>query len=243
MTAPMHTPERLEIIRQTWGEPIPIAEILRRLNATPGYPVTSQLAGGWAAQLGIRRNHEILVEQQRARAGEKTRDEMVSVSTWTTPTIDARIIALKQAGLSHAQIAREIVAEFRVFVNKNMVLRRARTILGIDRGEKAANERLERKRKAEKAALEPKAPKTRPMAMPPPTVTLPPLASALVAWPVPPSPPPPPPLGNGKCAFPLWANGAAPSHEYCSKQTPLGSSWCASCRAVVWHTYRQARAA
>ena len=168
---------------------------------------------------------------------------MASVSTWTSPEIDARIVALKQTGLSHAQIAREIVAEFRVFTNKNMVLRRARTILGIDRGEKAANERLERKRKAERAALEPKAPKTRPMAMPPPTVTLPPLASALVAWPVPPSPPPPPPLGNGKCAFPLWANGAAPSHEYCSKQTPLGSSWCASCRAVVWHTYRQARAA
>ena len=92
---------------------------------------------------------------------------MASVSTWTSPEIDARIIALKQAGLSHAQIAREIVADFRVFVNKNMVLRRARTILGIDRGEKAANERLEAKRKAEKAALEPKAPKTRPMAMPP----------------------------------------------------------------------------
>jgi hypothetical protein len=168
---------------------------------------------------------------------------MVSVSTWTSPEIDARIVALKQTGLSHAQIAREIVAEFRVFVNKNMVLRRARTILGIDRGEKAANERLERRRKAEKAALEPKAPKTRPMGMPPPTVTLPPLASALAPWPVPPPVPAPLVLGNGKCAFPLWANGAAPSHEYCSKQTPLGSSWCASCRAVVWHTYRQARAA
>jgi len=229
----MHTPERLEIIRQTWGEPIPIAEILRRLNATPGYPVTSQLAGGWAAQLGIRRNHEILVEQQRARAGQKTRDEMAA-STWTTPTIDARIISLKQAGLSHAQIAREIVAEFRVFVNKNMVLRRARTILGIDRGEKAANERLERKRKAEKAALEPKAP--RPVNVPAPTVTLPPLASALAPWPVvAPSPPPPPPLGNGKCAFPLWENGAPISHEYCNERTPLGSSWCATHHAVVYH--------
>ena len=165
---------------------------------------------------------------------------MVSVSTWTSPEIDARIVELKQKGLSHAQIAREIVAEFRVFTNKNMVLRRARTILGIDRGEKAANERLEARRKAEKAALEPKAPKTRPMGMPPPTVTLPPLASALMPLPVPPTPAP---LGNGKCAFPLWANGAAPSHEYCSKQTPLGSSWCVECRAVVWHTYRQARAA
>jgi hypothetical protein len=167
---------------------------------------------------------------------------MVSVSTWASPEIDMRIVELKQKGLSHAQIAREIVAEFRVFVNKNMVLRRARTILGIDRGEKAANERLERKRKAEKAALEPKAP--RPVNVPAPTVTLPPLASALAPWPVPPPVPvPPAPLGNGKCAFPLWANGATPSHEYCSKQTPLGSSWCAECRAVVWHTYRQARAA
>jgi len=157
---------------------------------------------------------------------------MVSVSTWTSPEIDARIVALKQTGLSHAQIAREIVAEFRVFVNKNMVLRRARTILGIDRGEKAANERLEAKRKAEKAALEPKAPKTRPMAMPPPTVTLPPLASALAPLPVPPTPAP---LGNGKCAFPLWSNGAPISHEYCNERTPLGSSWCATHHAVVYH--------
>jgi hypothetical protein len=161
----------------------------------------------------------------------------MAASTWASPEIDARIIALKQTkGLSHAQIAREIVAEFGVFVNKNMVLRRARTILGIDRGEKAANERQERKRKAERAALEPKAP--RPVNVPPPVVTLPPLASALAPWPVPPAP-----LGNGKCAFPLWANGATPSHEYCSKQTPLGSSWCSDHRAVVWHTYRQARAA
>jgi hypothetical protein len=160
---------------------------------------------------------------------------MASVSTWTSPEIDARIVALKQTGLSHAQIAREIVAEFRVFVNKNMVLRRARTILGIDRGEKAANERLERKRKAERAALEPNAPKTRPMGMPPPTVTLPPLASALVAWPVPPPMPAPLVLGNGKCAFPLWANGAPISHEYCNERTPLGSSWCATHHAVVYH--------
>jgi hypothetical protein len=160
---------------------------------------------------------------------------MASVSTWTSPEIDARIVALKQTGLSHAQIAREIVAEFRVFVNKNMVLRRARTILGIDRGEKAANERLERRRKAEKAALEPKEPKTRPMGMPPPTVTLPPLASALVPWPVPPPMPAPLVLGNGKCAFPLWANGAPISHEYCNERTPLGSSWCATHHAVVYH--------
>jgi hypothetical protein len=158
----------------------------------------------------------------------------MAASTWTSPEIDARIVALKQTGLSHAQIAREIVAEFRVFVNKNMVLRRSRTILGIDRGEKAANERLERKRKAERAALEPNAPKTRPMAMPPPTVTLPPLASALVAWPVPP-PPAPLVLGNGKCTFPLWPNGAPISHEYCDKRTPLGSSWCATHHAVVYH--------
>jgi hypothetical protein len=153
----------------------------------------------------------------------------MAASTWTSPEIDARIIALKQTkGLSHAQIAREIVAEFGVFVNKNMVLRRARTILGIDRGEKAANERQEAKRKAERAALEPKAP--RPVNVPPPTVTLPPLASALAPWPVPPAP-----LGNGKCAFPLWENGAPISHEYCNERTPLGSSWCPSCRAIVYH--------
>jgi hypothetical protein len=201
---------------------------------------------------------------------------MASVSTWTSPEIDARIVALKQTGLSHAQIAREIVAEFRVFTNKNMVLRRARTILGIDRGERAANDRLERKRRAERTAKEPKAP--RPVNVPAPAVTLPPLASALGidrgechrlrdltdgrSFFAPPEALQPTnsgpidrskhhtgpevagqPLGNGKCAFPLWPNGATPSHEYCSKQTPLGSSWCVECRAVVWHTYRQARAA
>jgi hypothetical protein len=161
----------------------------------------------------------------------------MAASTWASPEIDMRIVELKQKGVSHTQIAVAICHEFKpTWVNKNMVLRRARTILGIDRGEKAANERLERKRAAERAALEPKAPKTRPMAMPPPTVTLPPLASALAPWPVvAPSPPPPPPLGNGKCAFPLWENGAPISHEYCEKRTPLGSSWCPSCRAIVYH--------
>ena len=161
---------------------------------------------------------------------------MVSVSTWTSPEIDARIVELKQNGVSHTQIAVAICREFApTWVNKNMVLRRARTILGIDRGEKAANERQERKRKAERAALEPKAPKTRPMGMPPPTVTLPPLASALVAWPAPPPMPAPLVLGNGKCTFPKWGNGAPISHEYCNERTPLGSSWCARCRAIVYH--------
>lgn len=162
---------------------------------------------------------------------------MVSVSTWTSPEIDARIIELKQTRMSHAEIARTICHEFNVFTNKNMVLRRSRTILGIDRGERAANDRLERRRKAEKAALEPKAP--RPVNVPPPTVTLPPLVSALVPYLVSP-PPAPAPLGNGKCAFPLWANGAPPSHEYCGRRTPLGSSWCTSCRAIVWHRARAA---
>ena len=166
----------------------------------------------------------------------------MAASEWASPEIDARIVELKQKGLSHTQIAAVIVAEFGVFVNKNMVLRRARTILGIDRGEKAANERQERKRRAERAALEPGAPKTRPMAMPPPVVTLPPLPSALAPWPVPPPVPvPPAPLGNGKCAFPLWANGATISHEYCNERTPLGSSWCVECKKKVYHTYVRPR--
>jgi hypothetical protein len=185
---------------------------------------------------------------------------MVSVSTWTSPEIDARIVELKQKGVSHTQIAAVIVAEFRVFVNKNMVLRRARTILGIDRGEKAANDRLERKRKAEKAeraARMPKEPAPRPVNIPAPVVTLPPLAS--VAGPtggygplafnyqslMPPRPATPlvaapAPLGNGKCTFPKWENGAPISHEYCNERTPLGSSWCAQCRAIVYHRVRAA---
>jgi hypothetical protein len=185
---------------------------------------------------------------------------MVSVSTWTSPEIDARIVELKQKGVSHTQIAVAICHEFKpTWVNKNMVLRRARTILGIDRGEKAANERLERKRKAEKAeraARLPKEPAPRPVNVPPPAVTLPPLASVraqaldeLVAQaqamgfyelPRPVPPPPPAPLGNGKCTFPKWDNGAPISHEYCNERTPIGSSWCASCRAIVYHRVRAA---
>jgi hypothetical protein len=163
----------------------------------------------------------------------------MAASTWTSPEIDARIVELKQKGVSHTQIAVAICHEFApTWVNKNMVLRRARTILGIDRGEKAANERQERKRRAERAALEPKAP--RPVNVPPPTVTLPPLPSALAPWPVPPSPPPPPPLGNGKCAFPKWPDNARPTHEYCDKRTPLGSSFCPDCRRICFYRARAA---
>ena len=122
---------------------------------------------------------------------------MVSVTTWTSPAIDARIVALKQTGISYAQIAAVICREFDTFVTKNMVLRRSRTILaGLDRGEKAANERLARRRKAEKAANDrlarrrkaeeaarmPKEPAPRPVNVPPPAVTLPPLASVALAF-------------------------------------------------------------
>jgi len=181
----------------------------------------------------------------------------MAASTWASPEIDARIIALKQTkGLSHTTIAAAIRHEFGVFVNKNMVLRRARTILGIDRGEKAANERLERKRRAEKAeraALEPKA--SRPVNVPPPVVTLPPLASVraqaldeLVAQaqamgfyelPRPVPPPTPAPLGNGKCTFPLWGD-EPPTHQYCDKRTPLGSSFCPDCRRICFYRARAA---
>jgi len=190
---------------------------------------------------------------------------MVSVSTWTSPEIDARIVELKQKGLSHAQIAREIVAEFRVFTNKNMVLRRARTILGIDRGEKAANERLERKRKAERAALEPNAPKTRPMAMPPPVVTLPPLASVAAAYKGPPtfsfaSHRPPLPVVLIKREYVAddgsWPTG--PARHPCQFVTRNGSvtetwihcglpvmrgAWCKIHLGTVYHSYVRPRAA
>ena len=182
---------------------------------------------------------------------------MVSVTTWTSPAIDARIVELKRAGLSHARIAAVIVAEFRVFVTKNMVLRRSRTILGLDRGEKAANERLARRRKAEEAARMPKEPAPRPVNVPAPVVTLPPLASVagstggygppafnyqslMPPRPATPLAPIPAPLGNGKCTFPKWPNGAPISHEYCGKRTPLGSSWCASCRVIVFYRARAA---
>jgi hypothetical protein len=179
---------------------------------------------------------------------------MVSVSTWTTPEIDARIVELKQKGVSHTQIAVAICHEFDVFVNKNMVLRRARTILGIDRGEKAANERLERRRAAEKAAREPKAP--RPVNVPAPVVTLPPLASVAeralnelvtqaqeMGFYELPRPVPPPvaaPLGNGKCLYPLWKDNEPPTHRYCDKRTPLGSSFCPDCRRVCFYRARAA---
>ena len=179
----------------------------------------------------------------------------MAASTWTTPEIDARIVELKQKGLSHTKIAAAIRHEFGVFVNKNMVLRRARTVMGIDRGEKAANERLERKRKAEKAeraAKEP-APAPRPVNAPAPAVTLPPLASVSAPMggygplafnyrslmPPRPATPAPAPLGNGKCLYPLWGN-EPPTHRYCHKPTPPGSSFCPDCRAICFSRVRAA---
>ena len=179
---------------------------------------------------------------------------MVSVTTWTSPWIDARIVALKQTGISHAQIAAVICREFDTFVTKNMVLRRSRTILGLDRGEKAANARLARRRKAEEAKKVEKAPPP-PVPAPPPVVTLPPLASVAeralnelvtqaqeMGFYELPRPVPPPvvaPLGNGKCLYPLWGN-EPPTHRYCHKPTPLGSSFCPDCRAIVFYRARAA---
>ena len=174
---------------------------------------------------------------------------MVSVTTWTSPAIDARIVALKQTGISHAQIAAVICREFDTFVTKNMVLRRSRTILGLDRGEKAANARLARRRKAEEAARMPKEPAPRPVNVPAPVVTLPPLPSGVgygvlgfhytIEAPRPVPPPPPAPLGNGKCLYPLWGN-EPPTHQYCHKPTPLGSSFCPDCRRICFYRARAA---
>jgi hypothetical protein len=56
-----------------------------------------------------------------------------------------------------------------------------------------------------------------------------------------PAPPPvvPAPLGNGKCTFPLWGD-EPPTHRYCDKRTPLGSSFCPDCRRICFYRARAA---
>ena len=57
------------------------------------------------------------------------------------------------------------------------------------------------------------------------------------------APPPPSPVVRAPvvltpargCQFPLWPTGAAPTHEYCNKPTPVGSSWCPECRRRVFN--------
>ena len=170
---------------------------------------------------------------------------MVAVTSWATPEIDARIVALKQIGFSHTRIAVVIVAEFRVFVNKNMVLRRSRTILGIDRGEKAANARLERKRKAERAAMAPKEPAPRPVNVPAPAVTLPRLAS-VIATQRPPEPRPEPrvwvvddgswPTGPARrpCQFVTQPGSVTETWIMCGLPVARGA-WCRSHLETVYH--------
>jgi len=97
------------------------------------------------------------------------------------------------------------------------------------------------------------------MNVPPPAVTLPPLLSGLppllstepiydgppgfhfaTGRPPLPTAPPAAPLGSGTCLYPLWANNEAPTHEYCGKRTSLGSSYCPTCRAIVFYRVRAA---
>jgi len=39
---------------------------------------------------------------------------------------------------------------------------------------------------------------------------------------------------SGQCRYPLWADTAAPNHEYCRKPARLGSSYCPACRAICY---------
>ena len=81
---------------------------------------------------------------------------------------------------------------------------------------------------------------------PRPVVTRP-SPAPLEASPPPPEPPPtppPPPVVSAPpivlspargCQMPLWKTGAKPTHRYCDKPTPIGSSWCPACRARVFN--------
>lgn len=71
----------------------------------------------------------------------------MAVTGWATKEIDNRILALKQSKTSDNQISKHINSEFKIYTSKNMVLRRARTLLGLDRGEKKANKAHDLRRK------------------------------------------------------------------------------------------------
>ena len=248
-----HTPERLQIIRETWGEPVHIDEILARLNATPGFlPVTGKLAAAWAAQQGIRRHPHLL------------RRVPIEVITGpvTRPVRLAALGRLAKGDWTHDRLTRlcdgwiegisaEKIAEL-LGVSKNAVLGKVHRL--VKRG-------LLHHRQSPIVSRGPREPKPppapRPMNVPPPAVTLPPLLSGLPPllsnesiWPPGfnfatgrqplPTAPPAAPLGSGTCLYPLWANNEAPTHEYCGKRAPPGSSYCPTCRAIVFYRVRAA---
>ena len=260
-----HTPERLAIIRETWGEPVHIDEILARLNATPGFlPVTGKLAAAWAAQQGIRRHPHL------------PRRVPIEVITGpvTAPVRLAALGRLAHGDWTHDRLTRlcdewergtpsdQIAAMLRV--SKNAVVGKVHRLT--KRGLLH-----HRPNPVSRGPREPKPPPApRPMNAPPPTVTLPPLLSGLPpllsterVWSGPPgfnfaSPRPPLPTTRWVADDGSWPTG--PSRRPCQFVTREGSSanptawifcgvpaargsWCSSHRAIVYHTYQRPRAA
>ena len=170
-----HTPERLAIIRETWGEPVHIEVILARLNATPGFlPVTGKLAAAWASQQGIRRHPHL------------PRRVPIEVITGpvTEPVRLAALGRLAKGDWTHDRLTRlcdgwiegisaERIAEL-LGVSKNAVLGKVHRL--VKRG-------LLHHRQSPIVSRGPREPKPppapRPMNAPAPLVTLPPLLSGL----------------------------------------------------------------
>ena len=170
-----HTPERLAIIRETWGEPVHIEVILARLNATPGFlPVTGKLAAAWASQQGIRRHphlpRRVPIEVITGPVTEPVRLAALgrlAKGDWTF----ARLEKLCDSWIEG--ISAEKIAEL-LGVSKNAVLGKVHRL--VKRG-------LLHHRQSPIVSRGPREPKPppapRPMNVPPPSVTLPPLLSGL----------------------------------------------------------------
>jgi hypothetical protein len=262
MAGALHTPERLQIIRETWGEPVPIHDILARLNATPGCFVTGALAGSWAAQMKLKRNHDIIIAQQCARSkkmrpppsGSPDDDrepvlKRLAYGEWTYERL-TRLCALWDAGGTIASIAEAmgttknaVSGKIHRLGKQNLVHGRPSPIRPTERAEPAV---------------------TRSMGVPAPARTLPALPSEprcgalpmLFNYPRhsrPPEPRPEPPTqwvaddgswptgpARHPCQFVTREGSVVVPWVHCGLPVARGA-WCSAHLKVVWH--RVARAA
>ena len=249
-----HTPERLRIIRETWGEPVHIDEILARLNATPGFlPVTGKLAAAWAAQQGIRRHPHL------------PRRVPVEVVTGplTEPVRQAALGRLAHGDWTHDRLTRlcdewergtpsdQIAAMLRV--SKNAVVGKVHRLTkrGLLHHRPNPVSRGPRKGEPPRAT-----PVSRPMNAPAPLVTLPPLPSVYTGLPKfnfatgrPPRPVPlarwladdgSSPTGPAQrpCQFVTQPGSVVDPWIFCGLPVSRGA-WCAFHVCIVYHTYQR----
>ena len=251
------TPARLALVRELWPTATPTAEIVAKLAALPGLqPVRATHVRRWAQIAHVTRPPEICVAERAAtrranrvvipaNAPPHWRHEALcrlAAGQWTVERL-TDLCDFWDAGHTVTAIAE------RLFITSNTVSGRIHRLQARGLIEGRASPIIRNG-----AAPTPKKVAT-PAPLPAPIVTLPPLASVAAVGgcgplafnqsltpprPATPLVAAPAPLGNGKCLFPKWPDNAPPTHQYCHKPTPLGSSFCPDCRAIVFYRARAA---